>query len=159
MRGHPTPHNARQGLHKLRRAIFIWLLRISKFARLALCLRYAPAFESALFLSFGGFCSCLFLFLFVVLSLSVLVLLACPFLSVALSVWRWLVAAVPGLCVLLLVRSLARWCVLCSCLVLLLLSLPCLVLVWLAFLWLFVLGYSRHTCKLGHDVKFCKIQG
>ena len=46
--------------------------------------------------SFGGFFSCLvLLFLFVLVLLS----LACPFLSVALSVWLCLVVAVLGCCV------------------------------------------------------------
>ena len=52
MRGYPAPHNARQGLHKLRRAIFLWLLC------LALCLRYAPATRDTVVSPLGVFFSC-----------------------------------------------------------------------------------------------------
>ena len=55
MWGHPTPHDAWQGLHKLRRGYLLMSLRGFSFAPLALCLRYAPAFKRALFLLWGSF--------------------------------------------------------------------------------------------------------
>ena len=63
MRGHPRPRNAWQGLHKLRWGYFLMSLCLTArfanavliFAPLALCLRYAPAFKSALFLLLGVF--------------------------------------------------------------------------------------------------------
>ena len=104
--GHPRPHTARsRGKNALRRAIFMWLLRIFYFARLApmTCLR--PCHPKTVVSPLGAF-SC------VLLSSSVLVrlFLACPFLFVASSVWRCRVVAVRGCCVRRLVRSLARWC-------------------------------------------------
>ena len=69
MRGHPAPRNARQGLYKLRRAIFYCASHFL-FARLALCLRGRPRFERWCCFSCVGF--------FVVSFLVSLPAFACP---------------------------------------------------------------------------------
>jgi hypothetical protein len=97
---------------------------------------------------FWRFFSCLF----VLLSLSVLVLLACLFLSVVWLAWLCLLAAVLGRFVRLLVRSLARWSGRSSCLVRLLLLLPCPALGWLALRWRFVLLSALSLARFGSSL-------
>ena len=101
--------------------------------------------------SSGGFFSCVFPSLFVL----VLLFLACPFPSVVWLVWLCLVVAVPGCCVLLLVRSLALWCGVVLFLVVVLLPLPSWFRGWLA-LWcgfvlagvLFLVSFGLSLCLL-----------
>ena len=133
--GHPKPHNGATRVTSLRRAIFIWLLRIYYFAPLALVPPTPPLLRCRCF-SFWGFFSCVLLFLFVL----VLLFVACLFPSVAWLGWRWLVVAAPGCCVRLLVPFLARWCGVVLPLVVVLLPLP-----WLPRGWLVL----RCVCVLG----------
>ena len=150
--GYPRPHTARsRGKNALRRAIFMWLLRIFYFARLApmTCLR--PCHPKTVVSPFGGFFSCVFLSLFVL----VLLFLACLFPSVAWLVWLCLVVAVPGCCVRRCVPFLGRLSGAVSLLVLVLLLLPSLSRVWLVAWCGFVLAGVLSLVSSGSFLCLC----
>ena len=97
----------------------------------------------------GVFFSCVFPSLFVL----VLLFLACPFLSVVSLVWRCLVAAAPGCCVLLCARSLGLLSGAVFPPVLVLLLLPSLSRGWLAVWCGFVL--ARVLCLALSGLSLC----
>ena len=135
---------ARQGLTQAALGLFyVVRFAVLLFAPPALCLRYSAALKEGVLFFWGLFSW------FVLLSLLVSVVLACPLVFGVLLVWRWLVVAVPGLCALLLARSLARLSGRCSCLVLLLLPLLWLVLGLSALLWRFVLAFALSLAWCG----------
>ncbi len=105
MRGHPAPHNARQGLHKLRRANFCGRWRDLISARLALAFAQRR-FKRCRCFSFGGFLSCLLflLCLLVLVRLLRLLFLALPRLFPGL--FPALVPLVRRLCLCVLRRGL-----------------------------------------------------